>query len=191
LNFQIDSSATQALVERTGTDLQRIASALEKLMLLKHSERRIVLEDIEKMVGHSPTAKIWDWTDAIMNQDGGKAISTLNDLIELGEEPVKCVFTIAKQYEKMILAKEMVLQRVPEETIAKKIGKPAYYLRPYLNQLAQFSMHDLVKGISILSAADKALKTSQSTEESVLQLMTIQLCSLKEPAKPIFDVPLQ
>jgi DNA polymerase-3 subunit delta len=191
MNFQIDPAATQELVERAGTDLQKIASELEKLMLLRSAERRITMEDVESTVGHSPKAKIWNWTEAILNQDGGKAIQTLNDLLELGEEPIKCVGIIAKQYEKMILAKEMVMQRVPEATISKKIGKPAYYLRPYLIQLAKYSMQDLVKAIAILSATDRALKTSQVRDDrAVLQLMTIQLCSLKEPAKPIFDVPL-
>jgi DNA polymerase III subunit delta len=191
LNFQIDNAAIEALVDRTGNDLQRIAAELEKLMLLRSAEKRIKEEDVESMVGHSPTATVWQWTEAILDQNSEPAIHYLNDLLENGEEPIKCVAILGKQYEKMILTKEMVQQKIPEATISKKIGKPVYYLKNYLNQLSRYTMQDLVKAVSILSAADKALKTSQAKDEAVLQLMTIQLCSLKLPPKPIFDVPLQ
>lgn len=191
LNFQIDSMAIQALLERTGVDLQRIASALEKLMLLRHSEKRITSEDIEKTVGHSPLANVWKWTEAIMDQKVEASIDMLNDLLLLGEEPIKCVGILAKQYEKMILTKEMVLQKVPEATISQKIGKPAYYLRPYLNQISRYTMEDLVKALEILSATDRALKSSQANEETILQLMTLQLCRVKVAAPAVFDVPLQ
>lgn len=191
LNFQIDPIAIQALIERTGNDLQRIAAELEKLMLLRSAEKKIKEEDVDSMVGHSPTATVWQWTEAILDQNAEPAIQYLNDLIENGEEPIKCVAILGKQYEKMILTKEMVQQKVPEATISKKIGKPVYYLRNYLNQLSRFTMQDLIKAIAILSTADKALKTSQAKDETVLQLMTIQLCNLKLPPQPIFDVPLQ
>lgn len=191
LNFQIDSMAIQALVDRTGVDLQKIASELDKLMLLCQSQKRIGAADVEKMVGYSPVATVWQWTDAIMDQKVEKAIDLLNDLLLLGEEPIKCVGILAKQYEKMILTKEMVQQKVPEATIAQKIGKPAYYLRPYLNQISRYSMEDLVKAMNILSATDRALKSSQALDQTVLHLMTMQLCRLKTPAEPVFDVPLQ
>ncbi len=191
LNFQIDSGAAQALIERTGNDLQRIAGELEKLMLLRSAEKRIKEEDVAIMVGHSPIATVWQWTEAILDQNAEPAIQYLNDLLENGEEPIKCVAILGKQYEKMILTKEMVQQKVPEATISKKIGKPVYYLRGYLNQLSRYTIQDLVKAVAILSTADKALKTSQAKDETVLQLMTIQLCNLKLPPQPIFDVPLQ
>lgn len=191
LNFQIDPAALQALTERTGVDLQKVASELEKLMLLKNQEKRIALEDVEKSVGQYPIATIWEWTDAIMDQKAHHAVELLNSLLELGEEPIKCVGILAKQYEKMILTKELVSQRVAEAVIAQKIGKPAYYLRPYLNQLSKFSMDDLLRAIWILSTTDKALKSSQAHGETVLHIMTVQLCSLKSVTKPVFDVPLQ
>lgn len=191
LNFQIDSQAIQALLERTGVELQRIAAELEKLMLLRQNEKRITAEDVEKTVGHSPLATVWQWTDAIMDQMVDKAVDLLNDLLMLGEEPIKCVGILAKQYEKMILTKEMVLQKVPEAVISQKIGKPAYYLRPYLNQISRYTMEDLVKAMEVLSAADRALKSSQANQETILHLMTLQLCRLKAEVPAVFDVPLQ
>ena len=191
LNFLIDSRAIQAMLDRTGVDLQKIASELDKLMLLKQSDRRITVEDVEKSVGHSPIGTVWEWTDAIVESKVEKAVDLLNNLLLLGEEPIKIVGMLAKQYEKMILTKEMVLQKVPEATISQKIGKPAYYLRPYLNQISRFSMEDLVRAIEILGATDRALKSSLAAEQTVLHFMTLQLCRLKTVTKPVFDVPLQ
>ena len=190
MNFQIDNAAVQALAERLGTDLQKLAAELEKLMLFRQSERKITLQDVENTVGFTPTAKIWDWTEALLDQDGGKAVRLLHDLLEQGEQPVYCVVLLAKQYEKMILAKEMVLQKMPQATIAQKINKPVYFLQKYLTQLARFRMTDLMKALDVLSFADRALKSGQATDRTILELMTLQLCNLKEPAPAIFDVPL-
>ncbi|PWT92121.1 MAG: DNA polymerase III subunit delta [Acidobacteria bacterium] len=190
LNFQISSAAVQLISERLGTNLQKISSELEKLMLLRHSERKISQEDVESTVGYSPTGNLWQWSEAILDQDAPKAIKLLGDLLEKEEEPVLCVGLLAKQFEKMILTKEMVQQKVPQAAISSKINKPLYFLPQFLNQLSRFSMSDLIKGMQVLSYTDRALKSSQASPETTLQLMTLQLCGLKSPAPPIFDVPL-
>ena len=191
LNFQVEASAIEALTERLGTDLQKISAELEKLMLFRHSEKKITLRDIESMVGYSPTANVWQWTDALMEKDAANAVVLLDDLLQAGEQPVYIIALLAKQYEKMIVAKEMVQQKVPQPTIAQKINKPVYFLQKYLNQLATFSMKDLVKAMQILSCTDRALKSSQASDTTILHLMTTQLCNLKAAARPVFDVPLQ
>lgn len=191
LNFRIEPDAVQALIERRGTDLQKLSADLEKLMLLRQSEKVIGLEDVENMIGHSPLASIWNWSEAILDQNTEMAVAALNDLLERGEEPVYCVAVLTKQYEKMILTKEMVQQKIPSATISQKINKPVYYLQKYLQQLSRFTMADLVKAVEILALTDRALKTGQAQDGTILQLMTIQLCNLKSPAQPIFDVPLQ
>lgn len=191
LNFQIEPAAIQALAERLGTDLQKISAELEKLMLFKQSERRISQQDVENAVGYTPTARIWDWTEALLDQDAGTSVQLLRELLEQGEQPVYCVALLAKQYEKMILAKEMVIQKIPQATIAQKINKPVYFLQKYLTQLSRFRMKDLIKAVEILSYTDRALKSGQAKEDrTILELMTIQLCNLKEPVPAIFDVPL-
>jgi DNA polymerase-3 subunit delta len=191
LNFQIEQGAIQALAERLGTDLQKISAELEKLMLFRQSERKITLKDIENTVGYTPTAKIWDWTEALLDQDSGRAVELLRDLLEQGEQPIYCIALLAKQYEKMILAKEMVLQKIPQATIAQKINKPVYFLQKYLTQLSRFRMADLIKAVEILSFTDRALKSGQAKEDrTVLELMTLQLCNLKGAVPAVFDVPL-
>jgi DNA polymerase-3 subunit delta len=191
LKYQIDPAVPQLLTERLGTDLQRISAELEKLMLLRQSEKRITAQDVEKTVGFSPMATIWNWGDAILDQDAGEALRLLDELLEQQEPAVMLVGMLARQYEKMILTKEMVSQRIPSATIAQKINKPIYYLQKYLDQIARFQMRDLIKAVRVLAFADRALKSGQGTEKVILHLMTLQLCELKEPAVPIFEVPLQ
>ena len=190
LNFQIGHAAIQALTERLGTDLQKISAELEKLMLFRQSERKITLKDVENTVGFTPTAVIWNWADALLDQDAERSVKLLRDLLEQEEPPIYCVAMLAKQYEKMILAKEMVLQKIPQATIAQKINKPVYYLQKYLTQLSRFRMADLIKAVEILSFTDRALKSSQAKEGTIMELMTIQLCNLKDPVPAVFDVPL-
>jgi DNA polymerase III subunit delta len=192
LKYQIDPQAVSLLTERLGADLQKISAELEKLMLLRQSEKRITAGDVESTVGYSLTGNVWQWSDAIFKQDAAKAINLLDDLLESEEQPVYLVALLLKQYEKAILTKDMVAQRIPQATIAQKINKPVYYLQPYLDQLSAFQMKDLVKAIRILAFTDRALKTGQaSSDRTILHLMTIQLCQLKAPVAPVFEVPLQ
>jgi len=190
LNYQIEPAAIEVLAERLGTDLQKISADLEKLMLLCNNEKKIRVEDVESSVGYSPTTDFWKWSEALLDQNADLAIHGLNDLLEKGEQPVYLIALLAKQYEKMILTKEMVQQKIPQATIAQKIRKPAFFLQKYLTQLSAFTMMDIVKAVEILSFADRALKSSQAAEKTILHLMTLQLCNLKAPAQPVFDVPL-
>ena len=190
-NFQIEPAAVQSLSERLGTDLQKLSAELEKLMLLRQSERKISLKDVEETVLFVPTAIVWNWTEAVANQDSQKAVELLRDLLEQEQAPIYLISVLAKQYEKMIIAKEMVLQKLPQATIAQKINKPVYYLNQYLTQLSRFRMADLIKAIEVLSFADRALKSGIAKEDrTIMEMTTLQLCNLKEPAPPVFDVPL-
>lgn len=191
MNFQIESVAVQALTERLGTDLQKLSSELEKLMLFRQSEKKISLQDVENTVLFVPTAIIWNWTEAVMDQDAQKSVQLLQDLLEQEQPPIYLIATLAKQYEKMIVAKEMVLQKVPQATIAQKINKPVYFMNKYLTQLSRFRMADLIKAVEVLSFADRALKSGIAKEErTIMEMTTLQLCNLKEPSPPVFDVPL-
>ena len=191
MNFQIESAAVQALTERLGTDLQKLTSELEKLMLLRQSEKKISLQDVENTVGYTPTAVIWNWTEAMMDQDAQKSVQLLRDLLEQEEAPIYLIAVLAKQYEKMVIAKEMVLQKLPVATIAQKINKPAFFMNKYLTQLSRFRMADLIKAVEVLSFADRALKSGIAKEErTIMEMTTLQLCNLKEPSPPVFDVPL-
>jgi DNA polymerase III delta subunit len=159
-------------------------------MLLRQEERRITTGDVTETVGYSPTASIWEWTDAILDQDTARAVDLLEDLLEKGEQPVYCIAVLAKQYEKMIWTKEMVGQRVPHAVIAQKINKPLYYLGKYLDQLARFTMEDLVKALQVLAYTDRAMKSTPIPEKTILHVMTAQLCNLKAPPGPVFDIPV-
>jgi DNA polymerase III subunit delta len=191
MNFQIESAAVQALTERLGTDLQKLSSELEKLMLFRQSEKKISLQDVENNVLFVPTAVIWNWTEAVMDQDSKKSVDLLQDLLDQEQAPIYLIATLAKQYEKMIVAKEMVLQKLPQATIAQKINKPVYFMNKYLAQLSRFRMSDLVKAVEVLSFADRALKSGIAKEDrTIMEMTTLQLCNLKEPTPPVFDVPL-
>lgn len=76
-NVQADAKAVDLLVEYLGTDLSKIANALEKLCINLGEDRRIRPADIQKNIGISKDYNVYELQSALLTKNFKKAFTVV------------------------------------------------------------------------------------------------------------------
>ncbi|MGE4428199.1 MAG: DNA polymerase III subunit delta [Solirubrobacteraceae bacterium] len=85
LGIELEGAAAQALVSQVGERRVRLERELEKLALEHGPGARISTAEIEGAVANAAQRKVWDFVDAVMEQDQRKAVAAFLALHAQGE----------------------------------------------------------------------------------------------------------
>ena len=166
--FVIESVGRNMYLLKNEAD-KLIAYALGKDGLISH-------EDVEACICKSLEGKVLALIDNIVSKDKSKAISRINDLKTLKEQPVMIIALIFRQFS--ILRKVKVLEGRQLSEIAQKTKQRDFVIKKNLSQLKGFSLKDLDSAISMCVKADEDIKSGASEPWLTLEKLTVSLMSI-------------
>lgn len=166
--FVIESVGRNMYLLKNEAD-KLIAYALGKDGLISH-------EDVEACICKSLEGKVFALIDNIVSKDKSKAISRINDLKTLKEQPVMIIALIFRQFS--ILRKVKVLEGRQLSEIAQKTKQRDFVIKKNLSQLKGFSLKDLDSAISMCVKADEDIKSGASEPWLTLEKLTVSLMSI-------------
>ncbi|MBI4373377.1 MAG: DNA polymerase III subunit delta [Deltaproteobacteria bacterium] len=162
--IRIEPPAVSWLVERIGSEQRLILSSLEKVSLLVGRDRPIGPKDLEQAVDSFSWKSLFDLTDAIGRQEGGRAISLWNRIVSSGESPVGILALIARHFR--------ILWKVKETGQ----GAPPYFLKNYQEQASRFSLKKIQNAIDTIFKTDWQLKSSPVSQGLLMDRLVWELC---------------
>lgn len=175
-NKQITLDALNILLDRTGADMENIKKEIEKLICYKYYEEGIVAEDVKELVTVRIQNKIFDMVEAVASKNQKEALTLYYDLLSLKEAPMKILSLITRQFQMLLLVKEMNQKGYSEADIAAKTGLNAYYLKKkYIPQAKKFKLDQLVENVKACVRADEDVKTGKMTDLLSVELIIISL----------------
>ena len=104
--FSIDSAAVDAFIEKTGYETRQIMNEVEKMVLYKGEDKKIVLADVQIITSASSEAIAWDFTDAIAERKLGDAIRLFRQLLFQKESPIRLIIMIESLFQNLLRFKE-------------------------------------------------------------------------------------
>ncbi len=104
--FALDSAAADAFIEKTGFDTRQIMNEVEKMVLYKGDDKRIVLADVQMITSASGEAIAWDFTDAVAERKLGDAIRLFRQLIFQKESPIRLIIAIESLFQNLLRFRE-------------------------------------------------------------------------------------
>lgn len=208
LNKKITPGAFAQLRNRTGGDMYTIAEAINKIVNFVGDKRQIDEMDIRNIVTQQTFDTIFDLTDAIGKRAIGKALKSLYEVLDSGQQPILVNSTIARQFRLALQAKFIVEKQELRPTqlrmsfprfrdnvfpsLAAELGdlfpKTASHnilkQNPYVaykifQTLNAFTVDELVSAIERTLDVDIQLKTSSANERAILEQLICELCAPK------------
>lgn len=176
MKLSIEDQALSELVELVGTDIQTLHSELEKLAAAAVNTGQISREIIEELIGRSRELSNFDLGDYIVARNRKRALETLHRLLDGGAYPVMLIGSIAGNYHKLALARE-ILDRGSRNEVFKVIPMPDWKRQRFMNVLEKLDAERLARGIQLIAAADLAIKTSQGTPRLQLEMLVCELAA--------------
>lgn len=96
--FQIDFKTANYFVNFVGKNVDILISEINKMVIYKEEDKKITKEDIKLISCKGFKDNIFDLTDSIMKKDFKKIYECYNDLITIGEEPIKIIALLGSQF---------------------------------------------------------------------------------------------
>jgi DNA polymerase-3 subunit delta len=176
LKTTADDSVLTEIIRLVGTNLQTLASELDKLSAAALETRQITLEMVDRLIDRSRELSNFDLGDQLVAGDRRRALETLHRLLEDDVAPVMLLGLIAGNYHRLALAKEL-LNRGRRDEVSRLIYGPPSKRDAFMNTLQRSDAEKIARGIQLIAAADLAIKTSQATPRLQLEMLVCQLAS--------------
>lgn len=179
-NMQITPDALNALLDRTGTNMENIRREVEKLVCYKYFDGGITAADVEELCIVQVQNKIFDMVEAVAQKNQKSALDLYYDLLALKEAPMKILALIARQFNMLLQVNEMRQKGCPEADIARQTGLNAYFLKKkYIPQAARFRRNQLEAALRKCVEAEEDVKTGRMPDILSVELIIVGLSSAK------------
>lgn len=177
-NKNISENALNLFLNKTGTDMENIHKELEKLFCYCLEKDFITEEDIEEICTKKVSNQIFDMVNAIADRQQKKALSLYYDLLALREAPMRILFLIGRQFNILLMVKEMKKKGYDNKTIASKAGIPPFTVGKYAAQASKFKTKDLKQALNECVEADEAVKTGRMNDKMSVELLIVKYSAM-------------
>lgn len=170
--------AAHLLLEFVGNDLRQLDNELKKIIAYSKS-REISPEVVQQVVGDIRERDIFELVDALGNGDTIEALGSLNQLLTEGEQPLRILAMVSRQFRLLWKAKACLAEQrsLSSKQLAGKIGVPFRSAEGILQQVQRFSQIKLKEGLKRICEVDLALKSSTNSPKILLEDVFIDLCT--------------
>jgi DNA polymerase-3 subunit delta len=173
--YRASPSGIKKILDLAGTDLQSLASELEKLLLYAGADKDISNKVIEDLVRSSRQHGIFELIGAVGRRDRIGALRSLTSLLETGEHPLVIVTMMARHCRQMLIARELMLQGKRGADIARAAQIPAFILEQFQRQARTADFAALKEMYIRLADIDRKLKSSSGDGRMLLERL---ICAL-------------
>ena len=116
--------------------------------------------------------------NAIADRQQKKALSLYYDLLALREAPMRILFLIGRQFNILLMVKEMKKKGYDNKTIASKAGIPPFTVGKYAAQASKFKSKDLKQALTECVEADEAVKTGRMNDKMSVELLIVKYSAM-------------
>lgn len=179
LKISVARDAKPILIENMGTNLALLQHELEKLSLYIHPKTTIERADVELMISKSTGEDIFAFTDAVIQKNSKRALSSLQYLLSEGTVPLVLLSMILRHIRILMKIHQGLHQKVPTSALASFVGIPPFLVQRYVDQSRTFSVQDCDQAISLLQSADRDFKSTGLSNRFILERTMISLMTAK------------
>ncbi len=207
---KLSSRALASLGKRTGFDLSKMSSELEKLASYSGDQSNIDEQDVDFLVARGQENSIFALTGAVSERNTGKALNILKDLLEQDFHYLM-IFTMLTREVRLILQAKFLLRTnimkayypsmeydrfqklvfplIKEWGHSERGGNEITSLHPYvlynaLKNSTRFSVEDCTESLESLLETDIALKTTGQSPRLLMEKLIITICGKNSLSRP-------
>jgi DNA polymerase III subunit delta len=182
-SIEMDESAVRELAMLGGSDLRRLDSELHKLADYA-ADRPVTRADVRELVS-GRELDTWALLDGLSERNTAKALTAYRSLYTHGEK-IGAIFgrDIVPHFHRLLVARELSLATSPERA---RVDVTALGMNPntvgrWIKQSAAFDRDELERAIQLLLDVDRQIKTGETEDEAILEVVLVQLCERLSPA---------
>ena len=165
---KLPTDAANLLVDLIGPDLGRLDQEIAKLACYAIDLPSIECKHVDLLVGLGQVEKIWKVFDYLAQGKNPEAFGVLEELLLMGEEPIKILGAFASQLRKLAFAARMASQGKAMGFALEKAGVPPFGKASAEAQLRKIGKAKAGQILNWLVEADIGMKGGSFIEPSAI-----------------------
>jgi len=208
----ISSSALDRMYARSGKELRRLHSELDKLIGYMGARSEVTVEDLESVFSDFHEASVFDLNNAIRTGDIAKCLPALHENLRMVDHPLQTLGIMAGELRRLMMARELlfsvfraswkpgmsaaafmpVLKKAREQhpELMRKdkfhlLSMNDYALYYALRDAQKFTMDKLSRVMEQILEADimmKSTRLASHAPEAILEEVVFAMCSPERPS---------
>ncbi len=172
----ITPRAVKRLGELVGANLWTLSGEIEKLALYS-GEEPIDDQAVASLVAHTREESIFKAVDAILEGRSSTALQLMGWLRQSGAEVSYVITMVARQLRLILLARELIAQRVPHQELGSRLGLTMdFAVRRTEEQARRHTSQQVTEMYRSLLETDLAIKRGDLNEALALEILVAELC---------------
>ena len=174
--IRITSGAMERFLQMTGNDMSHINTEAQKLISYAGEGGVIHLNDVEAITSEILEGRVFRMIDLIARHECAAALSLYSDLLQLRESPGMIFALIMKQYDRMMLAKDIMERGGGIPQIMSELKLADWQARQLMGQARYYTLEQ-VRNLTEECIRIRQLVQSGRMEEQLATELVIIKCS--------------
>ena len=174
--IRITSGAMERFLQMTGNDMSHINTETQKLISYAGEGGVIHLNDVEAITSEILEGRVFRMIDLIARHECAAALSLYSDLLQLRESPGMIFALIMKQYDRMMLAKDIMERGGGIPQIMGELKLADWQARQLMGQARYYTLEQ-VRNLTEECIRIRQLVQSGRMEEQLATELVIIKCS--------------
>lgn len=171
----LEPAAVTDLADFVGDDLRQLDQELIKLADYARG-RTVTRNDVRKLVAATRAASVFDLVDALGLGEGAAAARLMQHALDIdGEQPLRLLGMIARQYRLLIQVKALQAQGARPPEIARTLNLGEWAVPRFQTQASRHTFARLERAMERILAADEAIKTGKMTDREAMDVLLVEL----------------
>ena len=154
--------------------MNQISMELEKLLSYTMGKEIITAEDVQEICTSQTVNQIFEMISAMAEKNQKKALDLYYDLLALKEPPMRILYLIARQFNQLLLVRELQASGADRGTVASKLKVPPFVAGKLSSQAAAFTKEQLISYVQTCVDAEEAVKTGRMGDRLAVELLISQ-----------------
>jgi DNA polymerase-3 subunit delta len=174
--LRLEPTAIADLAEFVGDDLRQLDQELIKLADYASDGKTVSRTDVRQLVPITRAANIFELVDALGSGDGRTAGRLMQHALDTdGEQPLRLMGMITRQYRLLIQAKALQAEGVKPAEIGRTLNVPDWTVPKLATQASRHSFDQLQTAMERILATDEAIKTGKMGDREAMDILLAQL----------------
>jgi len=175
--LSLSPDAVLFLQQLVGSNLNEIQNELIKLKQFVGEKNNVNSDDVAKVVSRSRVDSVFEFTEALGNNDKVKALTSLANLLDHGQNEVGILVLVNRHLKILSSVLEGRKQGLAPQKLSEKVGVPSFFMKQYLGQARNWNENKINQTITSLYETDKALKSSPVSSHIWLENFVLSVCT--------------
>ena len=176
---KVRRKTVEYLMERVGTDMNLLRNEVEKLISYSGDREEVTEEDVRKICPPNINSSIFAMIDDIAEGRQKKALERYYELILLKEAPMRILFLLSREFNLLLMAKELDKKNVTMGERAGIMKVPPFAVRKYNGAASNFTRQRILSAIDDCVNTENDIKKGRISDRLGVELLIVRYSDRK------------